>query len=223
MTSKNWWNLRESEHGAIDNTLLYTAHPCPWCIKEYCGLKKSPDTARREKDSLCSALSLTLLLRRRRYADLLPRSICRSTWANRDWILLALVCSAANIENKCWKMQFNIYTVYIIFFHFTHFCSRARRLQLQNRTVSVNLIPLSLAARCWVPMWFANAGRDPAALLAPLIVELRAWDISTCTRYSLWEVNKLELPQNDEMCGASECCCFQFWQTFLLSRHYFAI
>lgn len=162
------------------------------------------------------------MLRRRRYADLLPRSICRSTWANRDWILLALVCSAANIENKCWKMQFNIYTgthtVYIIFFHFTHFCSRARRLQLQNRTESVNLIPLSLAARCWVPMWFANAGRDPAALLAPLIVELRgAWDISTCTRYSLWEVNKLELPQNDEMCGAS--AALPFLADFLLSRH----
>lgn len=119
-----------------------------------------------------------------------------------------------NIENKCWKMQFNIYThMRCIIFSAASPVSKPHRERKFNSSIS--------AARCWVPTWFANAGRDPAALLAPLIVELRAWDISTCTR-SLWEVNKLELPQNDANRKKQETPSLS-QQILILSRHLTAI
>lgn len=124
---------------AIDKNLMYI-HSTPMYKRVCCGLKKLPDTRRREKDSLCSGALSAATPPLRTYCK--DRSVAARERIEIEFFLLS--CSAANIENKCWKMQSNIYTGthgVSFFFHFTHLFPW--RLQLQNRTESVNLIPLS--------------------------------------------------------------------------------
>lgn len=115
----------------IDNNLMYTAHPYPYKHKKESVVWKNcqtPGDAKKIVVSICCAAAAADF-----YCQ--DRSVAAREQIEIEFFL-ALVPSR-NIENKCWKMQFNIYTHMrcIIFF--------PRRLQFQNRTESVNSIPPS--------------------------------------------------------------------------------